>query len=112
MNTSAINQATRSLAVPLNDDNLYRPTAGVYVGGAGDLKVRLAGDSADVTFSNLGDGQVLPVRAVKLYKTGSTVNDVAILANDQRPTQGVPNGHLDFSSGDNAAYFSLVGGYV
>jgi hypothetical protein len=46
--------------------------------GSGVLVVRLAGDSADTTFSNLQDGEVLDVQAVKIKATGTSVSAINV----------------------------------
>lgn len=41
--------------------------------GSGVLVLRLAGDSADTTFSNLSDGEILDVQAVSITESGTSV---------------------------------------
>lgn len=43
----------------------------VWVGGAGNLVVRLVDDSSDITISGIASGSLLPIRP-KLVKTSST----------------------------------------
>jgi hypothetical protein len=47
--------------------------------GSGVLVLRLAGDSADVTFSNLQDGELLNVQAVSITSSGTSVSAVNVL---------------------------------
>lgn len=52
----------------------------LYVGTGGTLVLRTSSGSADVTFRNLADGQLLPVRAQYVRATGTTAADIVALA--------------------------------
>jgi hypothetical protein len=54
-----------------------RPCRGLYIGGAGDVKVRMI-DGSEPTFKNVPVG-VLPVRATRLYSTGTGATEVIAL---------------------------------
>jgi hypothetical protein len=67
---------TRSTPVTPHDSTELDPTPrALWVGTGGDVVGRLAGDSADRTFSNVPDGTLLPFR-FKLIKTASTADDM------------------------------------
>jgi hypothetical protein len=60
---------------PSDVANLSRATRSLYVGTGGDLRVTTVyGD--DVTFSNVNSGQVLPVRAIRVWSTSTTATDI------------------------------------
>ena len=44
-----------------------RPTNGIYIGGAGDLKVQLLGDNHTTLYVGLLAGTFAPIAAVKVY---------------------------------------------
>lgn len=70
--------AHRAAAVTLHDTNEIECTRGVYVGGAGNLKVDMAGGGT-VTFSGLAAGTFMPVQITRAYATGSTATLVLAL---------------------------------
>lgn len=64
--------AKNGVAITPHDTNdLTNATRGIYVGGAGDVKVDMVG-TGTVTFSNAVAGSVLPIRAARVYDTGTT----------------------------------------
>lgn len=50
----------------------------VQTKGSGVLVLRLAGDSADTTISNLADGEILDVQATKITSSGTSVSAVNV----------------------------------
>jgi len=71
--------ASSGVAVtPDNSNDLAYVTRGVYVGGSGDLKVDLAA-SGTVTFTAVQAGTLLPVRAKRVYATGTTATLIIAL---------------------------------
>jgi hypothetical protein len=70
--------ARRAAAVTLSDSTVLENTRGVYVGGAGDLKVSMV-EGGDVTFSAVPAGTVLPIQITKAWSTGSTATLVLAL---------------------------------
>ena len=47
----------------------------LYIGGAGDVKVKTIAGS-DVTFSNVVEGSIIPIRCKVVYSTGTTATDI------------------------------------
>ena len=69
----ASSPAIQAFAVTKSDTVLFaRPTKALYVGGAGDVAVLLADDTASVIFSAVPAGTILPVRVTKVLSTGTT----------------------------------------
>ena len=68
------NDAT--VITPADGSDLSR-TGLVYVGGAGDVKITtLAG--TDITFYGMPAGAVIPVRAKKVFSTGTTATNLVL----------------------------------
>ena len=66
--------------VPSNAAPLAMIPKALYIGTGGTLVLRTASGTADVTFKNLGDGQILPVRAQFVRATDTTAADIVALA--------------------------------
>jgi hypothetical protein len=56
---------------PSDTTELPFVTRAIYVGGSGDLTVRLAGDTAQVTLKAVAVGTMLPIRVRQVYVTGT-----------------------------------------
>jgi len=73
------NMASVASAVTPNDStDLTTVAQGLYIGGAGDLKVDMA-DSGTVTFSALPAGIFLPIIVKRVYSTGTTATNIIAL---------------------------------
>jgi hypothetical protein len=66
------------LVVPSDTVDLSSIAYGVYVGGAGNLKVDLI-DGTTVTFNGVLVGTVLPIIAKRVYATGTTATNLIAL---------------------------------
>ncbi|WP_375599371.1 hypothetical protein [Devosia sp. Naph2] len=63
-------------AVAPNDDtDLTIVTRAVYVGGSGNLAVIMQ-SGAELTFENVSDGQLLPIRVSRIKSTGTTATSI------------------------------------
>jgi hypothetical protein len=51
-----------------------QPTRAIYVGTTGNLKVMMAGRVANtvITFTNIPDGSLLPIRVQRVYSANTT----------------------------------------
>tara|TARA_R110001592_G_scaffold100828_2_gene285813 strand:+ start:668 stop:1138 length:471 start_codon:yes stop_codon:yes gene_type:complete len=56
------------------------PTSGcvLYVGVAGDVKVKMAGGN-DVVFKTVAAGSFLPINVIQVFATGTTATDIVAL---------------------------------
>ena len=76
--TSSTTTATKAAAVTAADTDLAYITRSIYVGTAGDLVVVMAGDGAEVTFTGIPAGSLLPI-AVTQVKAATTASDIVAL---------------------------------
>ena len=60
---------------PSDDASLPHVTRALYVGGGGDLALRLLG-GAEVTLRGVQGGSLLPIRAAAVRRTGTTATDL------------------------------------
>lgn len=63
---------------PSDAIDLAVATRALYVGGAGNLKVRML-DGSDVTFSNTQAGAQYALRVDRVYATGTTATGIVAL---------------------------------
>ena len=65
-------------AVTASNTANINPTRGVYIGGAGDLKVDTAGGTT-ITLSATAAGSILPISVKRIYATGTTATNIVAL---------------------------------
>lgn len=65
-------------AVTPGDSTALRPTRGLYIGGAGNVKVEMSLGNV-VTFTGVLAGSILPVQVVKVYSTDTTATNIVAL---------------------------------
>jgi hypothetical protein len=74
---SVMSPASQAVAISPNDTNdLETPTRGLYVGAGGDVRVTLVGDTNPVTFAGLAGGVAHPIRAKRVWATGTTATGI------------------------------------
>jgi len=68
--------ARKAVAITPNDSTEIPVTRAIYIGGSGDLVVRLEGDSANVTFYGVTAGSILPLKAKLVAATSTTASNM------------------------------------
>ena len=72
--------ATRAAAVTPSDTvDLPRISRSLYVGVAGDVKVDMADTDTAIVFKAVPAGTFMPVRAKRVYATGTTATNLVAL---------------------------------
>lgn len=78
---TVISSSMQPVAVTPHDSNaLSIIPKGLYIGTGGNVALRGVNASADVTFSNVPSGTILPVRASHVRSTGTTASNIIALA--------------------------------
>lgn len=70
--------ANAATVVPADSD-LSDITRSIYVGGAGNLAVKMAGNAAIVVFPSVVAGTVLPIRASQIRSTGTNATNIVAM---------------------------------
>lgn len=69
--------ANGSVSITANNSTVLDPPArAIYVGGTGDLAVRMAGDATTPIFVAVPAGTVLPISVDKVLATGTTATGI------------------------------------
>ena len=76
-NSSGLDSPAKdAFAITGNDStDLTTSTRGIYIGGAGNLKVDMVSGNT-VTFTGVLAGVVYPIRARRVYATGTTATGI------------------------------------
>jgi hypothetical protein len=62
-------------AVVVPDADLCHVTRALYVGGGGNLRVRLQ-DGSELTLANVPAGTLIPIRVVRVLATGTSATQI------------------------------------
>ena len=77
--TTAVQGAGAAVTGSDSTDLTNAATRGLYIGGAGAVKVDLISGATGVTFSGLAAGSILPVGVKRVYATGTTATGIIAL---------------------------------
>lgn len=67
-----------AVVVPADGTDLACVTRAIYVGGGGDLRVRMQG-GGEVTFAAVPAGALLPLRVARVFAAGTTATALVAL---------------------------------
>lgn len=67
--------AQAAAAITPNDTTGFAVTRGIYIGGAGNIKVDML-DGTTVTFTAIAAGIIHPIAVKKVYATGTTATGI------------------------------------
>lgn len=70
--------AFNAASVTPSDSTALLPTRGLYIGGAGNVRVEMSLGNV-VTFSGILAGTILPIQVVKVYATDTTATSIVAL---------------------------------
>lgn len=74
------NSAEYAAAVTPSDATpLTQATRGLWIGGAGNVSVKMAGDNETVLFSGIAAGTLLPIRVRQVLNAGTTATLIVAL---------------------------------
>jgi hypothetical protein len=72
--------ASNAAAVTPNDGaDLANFSRSLFIGGAGNVTVDLVGGGTNVQFASVAAGTILPIRAKRVYATGTTATAIVAL---------------------------------
>jgi hypothetical protein len=78
--TGLTSPADSAASVTPNDStDLTTATRGLYIGGAGNVKVDMVGEGTAVVYSGLVVGTVYPIRVTRVYATDTTATNIVAL---------------------------------
>lgn len=66
-------------AVTPSDSTILKPTRALWVGGAGDVAITMAGDGSVLTLVGVPAGSILPVQATKVMSTNTSATNIVAL---------------------------------
>lgn len=75
------NSARYGAAVVTSDTASLKPTAGLWVGGPGNVTVEMAGDGGSALFPGVSAGTMLPISVTRVMATGTTATLITAVWN-------------------------------
>lgn len=76
---ATVSSGSAAAVTPNDNADLSAVTRGLYVGGAGTVRVTLERDSSSVDIVGAVAGSVLPLRVKKVHSTGTTATSLVAL---------------------------------
>ena len=77
--TEAVAVTPNDSADVVNASGAAETTRGLWVGTGGNLAVRMKGQVTSVTFANVPNGSLLPIRVDRVLNTGTTASGIVAL---------------------------------
>lgn len=65
-----------AVVTPSDDNDLAQVTRGVFVGGAGNLNVNMAGTGTSLTITGVPAGAFLPISVSRIRSTSTTATNI------------------------------------
>jgi hypothetical protein len=81
MGSRSISSSVTAVTIPASGSVAISKPGTLFIGSGGDLRCELANSAEIVTFKNLLGGTSFPYVVSRIYKTGTTVDNV-LVAND------------------------------
>jgi hypothetical protein len=78
-NDAAVGSVAYGVAVTKSDSTVLNGTRALYIGGTGDVAVRMEGGQNSLTFSAVPSGTTLPIRVDQVLSTGTTATLILAL---------------------------------
>ncbi len=76
MNIYETAPARRLISITKSDSTVLSGVRALWIGTGGDVAVLADGDTAPVTITNVANGSLLPVKAMKVMSTNTTASGI------------------------------------
>ncbi len=71
-----IDSCLNAESVTPTDDTYIGDVDGIYVGGAGDVAVKMRSTSSSLTFTGVAAGSILPIKPFSIQSTNTTATGI------------------------------------
>lgn len=68
------------VVTPSDTTDLSRTSRALFVGGAGNISVEMAGGQSAVVFTGVVAGQILPIAVTRVNSTSTTATNIVAIA--------------------------------